>query len=103
MTRARWWICGLLLAVLVVADLSRAPADQWSTRAAIGGIHAYRATLGRVFAASGMACRFEPTCSRYGEAVLQRFGLLRGGALALGRVLRCGPWTPRGTVDRPPI
>src|SRR3712207_2546005 len=101
MSRARWWIAALCVAALAALDLSRPPADPWSTRAAIGGIHAYRATLGRVFAAAGMACRFEPTCSRYGEVVLQRHGILRGGALALGRVLRCGPWTPRGTVEPP--
>ncbi len=48
-------------------------------------------------------CRFTPTCSEYAAEALQRHGLLRGGAMALGRVLRCGPWTPRGTVDLPPI
>ena len=103
MTRARLALAALAVAVLVVADLSRPPADQIGTRAAIAGIHAYRATLGRLFAASGMACRFEPTCSRYGEVVLRQFGLARGGAMALARVMRCGPWTPRGTVDPPPL
>jgi putative membrane protein insertion efficiency factor len=103
MTRARWWLAALVVTGLVAADLSRAPADQVGTRAAIAGIHVYRATLARLFSAAGMACRFEPTCSRYGEAVLQRHGLVRGGAMAVARVLRCGPWTARGTVDVPPI
>jgi putative membrane protein insertion efficiency factor len=102
MNRARLGLATLLVVALVAVDLSRAPADQWATRAAIGGIHAYRASLGRLFSASGMECRFEPTCSRYGEAVLRRYGAVRGGAMALARVLRCGPWTPRGTVDVPP-
>jgi uncharacterized protein len=47
-------------------------------------------------------CRFTMTCSHYGEAVITRFGVARGGAMAIKRILRCGPWTPAGTVDLPP-
>ena len=49
-----------------------------------------------------MACRFSPTCSHYAEACVRRFGLLRGGGMALTRVIRCGPWTPAGTIDPAP-
>jgi putative membrane protein insertion efficiency factor len=96
----------LIVAVLVLAalawDVTRAPADQVGSRAALLAIHGYQATLSRVFAASGVACRFSPTCSHYAEACIRRFGLLRGGGLALARVVRCGPWTRAGTVDPPP-
>ena len=85
-----------------VWDLTRAPERQLAARAAIAGVHVYQATLSRVFAVSGVACRFDPTCSHYGEAVLRRYGLVRGGWLAASRVLRCGPWTPMGTLDPPP-
>ncbi len=85
-----------------VWDLTRAPERQLAARAAIAGVHAYQATLSRVFAVSGVACRFDPTCSHYGEAVLRRYGLVRGGWLAASRVLRCGPWTAMGTLDPPP-
>ena len=85
-----------------VWDLTRAPAQQFAARAAIGAVHAYQATLSRVFAGSGVACRFDPTCSHYGEAVLKRYGLVRGGWMAAKRVLRCGPWTAVGTIDPPP-
>ena len=37
------------------------------------------------------ACRFEPTCSRYAEDALRRFGARRGGWLALKRLVRCRP------------
>lgn len=87
---------------LTAADLARPPDRQLSARAAIAGIHLYQATLSRAFAASGVACRFSPTCSHYAEACVRRYGLLRGSRLALGRVLRCGPWTAAGTVDPPP-
>jgi putative membrane protein insertion efficiency factor len=96
----------LVLAVVVMAlagvDLARAPQHQLLARAAITGIHVYQATLSRAFAASGVACRFSPTCSHYAEACVRRFGVVRGGAMALARVLRCGPWTAAGTIDLPP-
>lgn len=92
----------VLCIALLALDLSRPPADQWSTRAAVGAVHVYQATASRWFAAVGVRCRFTPTCSHYGEACLKRFGLVRGGWLAMKRVVRCGPWTPMGTVDPPP-
>ena len=96
----------LLAAVVVVAGRRRIcrgrPERQLSARAAIAGIHLYQATLSRAFAASGVACRFSPTCSHYAEACVRRFGLVRGGGMALARVIRCGPWTPAGTIDPAP-
>ncbi len=94
---------GVVVIGLAGADLARAPERQLLARAAVGGIHLYQGTVSRLFAASGVACRFDPTCSHYGEAVIRRFGLARGGWMATKRVLRCGPWTAMGTVDPPPV
>ncbi len=91
-------VAGLLLA----ADTFRPPADQLTSRAAIGLIHGYQATFSRYFERTGVMCRFTETCSHYGEAVIREFGLVQGGWLAMKRVARCGPWTPLGTVDPPP-
>lgn len=41
-------------------------------------------------------CRYYPTCSCYAETAILRFGVLRGGFLALRRLLRCHPWNPGG-------
>ncbi|MCS7216360.1 MAG: membrane protein insertion efficiency factor YidD [Candidatus Bipolaricaulota bacterium] len=41
-------------------------------------------------------CRFYPSCSEYAAQALLKHGLLRGGWLALRRLLRCGPWHPGG-------
>ena len=86
----------------LVADLGRPPSAQWSTRAALAGIHVYQATVSPVYARMGVECRFTPTCSRYGEEVVRRFGIVRGGWMAARRLVRCGPWTPAGTNDPPP-
>jgi uncharacterized protein len=42
------------------------------------------------------ACRFEPSCSRYAYGAIERYGALRGGWLALRRLLRCQPWGGSG-------
>ncbi|MGE0043907.1 MAG: membrane protein insertion efficiency factor YidD [Vicinamibacterales bacterium] len=73
-----------------------------TARAAVGAIHLYQATVSPLYARLGVRCRFTPTCSHYGETVIARFGLVRGGWLAARRLARCGPWTPEGTLDPPP-
>lgn len=42
------------------------------------------------------SCRFYPSCSEYAVQAVQRHGLLRGGWLALQRLLRCHPLHPGG-------
>lgn len=37
------------------------------------------------------SCRFTPTCSQYAVEALQKYGPLKGGYLALRRILRCHP------------
>lgn len=37
------------------------------------------------------ACRFQPTCSEYAAIAIAEHGMLRGGLMALGRLLRCHP------------
>ncbi len=46
------------------------------------------------------SCRFTPTCSEYARLALLKHGLVRGLALAAGRLLRCQPLHPGG-VDLP--
>ena len=46
-------------------------------------------------------CRYLPSCSEYAEEALHEHGALRGGWLALRRVLRCHPFGGSG-YDPPP-
>ena len=48
------------------------------------------------------SCRFVPTCSEYAMEAVERHGLLRGGWLAAGRLLRCHPFARAGHDPVPP-
>jgi putative membrane protein insertion efficiency factor len=41
-------------------------------------------------------CRFLPTCSEYAQEAIATHGALRGGAMAVGRLLRCHPFCSGG-------
>ena len=41
-------------------------------------------------------CRFRPTCSQYAIEAIEEHGILRGGAYALWRILRCQPFCKGG-------
>ncbi len=41
-------------------------------------------------------CRFYPTCSTYAYQAIEKYGVYRGGRLAIKRVLRCHPFNPGG-------
>jgi len=42
------------------------------------------------------ACRFTPTCSEYALEAIQKYGALKGGWMAIRRILRCHPFHPGG-------
>jgi putative membrane protein insertion efficiency factor len=42
------------------------------------------------------ACRFYPTCSEYGYQAIAKYGIIKGGAKAVWRILRCNPLSPGG-------
>jgi uncharacterized protein len=42
------------------------------------------------------SCRYTPTCSEYAMEALERYGVLRGGIMAVWRLLRCHPLAKGG-------
>ncbi|MBT3783492.1 membrane protein insertion efficiency factor YidD [bacterium] len=46
----------------------------------------------------GKACRFQPTCSKYGIEVLNQYGFFIGNFKMFWRILRCNPFC-RGGYD----
>ena len=47
-------------------------------------------------------CRYYPTCSRYAYEAITKYGALKGGWLALKRLLRCHPFHKGNYFDPVP-
>jgi putative membrane protein insertion efficiency factor len=47
-------------------------------------------------------CRYSPTCSAYAYEAITKYGALKGGWLALRRLLRCHPFYKGDTFDPVP-
>lgn len=100
-TRRRTVAFALVLAAALIWDLARAPDRQLSARVLLAAIHLYQGTASRAMPSLGVVCRFRPSCSRYAEGSIRRYGAVGGSWRSLVRLARCGPWTPLGTDDPP--
>ncbi len=47
-------------------------------------------------------CRFYPTCSQYALEALEKYGAIKGGYLAVRRLLRCHPFSKKSGYDPVP-
>lgn len=48
-------------------------------------------------------CRFIPTCSAYAYEAIETYGALRGGWLALRRLLKCHPFHRQKSIEYDPV
>lgn len=67
-------------------------------QAVLAAIRFYR---GHVSPALPPACRYTPTCSEYALEAVERYGPVRGMAMAARRVVACNPFA-RGGYDPVP-
>ena len=63
-------------------------------------IRFYQLAFAPMYAGS---CRFVPSCSAYAAEAIERHGAVRGGALAVRRLLRCHPFGRHGLDPVPPV
>ncbi len=56
-------------------------------------IRLYQKTISQIFPPT---CRFYPSCSEYAYRAIAKYGVLKGGWLALKRLSRCHPFNPGG-------
>ena len=81
------------------AELGCAPSRLGpGQRSAVVLIRAYQLLLSPLFAGS---CRFTPSCSQYAIEAVGRFGVMRGGYLAVRRLARCHPFGSFGADPVP--
>jgi hypothetical protein len=45
------------------------------------------------------SCRFCPSCSEYAKQAVDKYGILKGGIKATGRLLRCHPLSGKSGYD----
>ena len=62
-------------------------------------IRLYRATRSPY---SRGCCKFHPPCSAYAYEAIEKYGCLKGGWLALKRLLRCNPFYKGDPFDPVP-
>ena len=56
----------------------------------------------RISPAFPARCRFRPTCSAYAYEAISKYGVCKGGFLALKRFLRCHPFYKGDIFDPVP-
>lgn len=49
----------------------------------------------------GPTCRFYPSCSTYSIEAIKKYGAIKGGFLAIKRILRCHPFNKGGYDEVP--
>ncbi|KXK09795.1 MAG: putative membrane protein insertion efficiency factor [Microgenomates bacterium OLB23] len=65
-------------------------------------IRLYQATgvidnpIRKMFVSGVSVCRFQPTCSEYAYAAVEKYGVLKGTIKGIARIARCHPWSKGG-------
>jgi putative membrane protein insertion efficiency factor len=67
--------------------------NQFAKVAMLDLLRAYKWAVSPIFPP---ACRYVPTCSEYAMEAVERYGAVRGGLMAVLRLLRCHPFAPGG-------
>lgn len=75
------------------ANVPALPRPSIAARSVLTLIRGYQVMFSPLYSGS---CRFVPSCSEYAAEAIQRFGVLRGSALAARRLMRCHPFGSHG-------
>ena len=66
----------------------------------LGAIRFYRKNISP---ARPPCCRFIPTCSQYALEAIEKYGAVKGGALAFRRLLKCQPFHRQNSIEYDPV
>lgn len=56
-------------------------------------VYFYRYSISPLLPSS---CRYAPTCSQYSIEAVNKYGIFKGGWMALKRISSCHPWGGKG-------
>ena len=59
-------------------------------------INIYQKRISPIFHFLGINCKYYPTCSEYTKQAILKYGILKGGALGIVRILKCNPFSKGG-------
>lgn len=79
-------------------DLKLVPLN-WPRFAVLLLIRAYQIVVSPALPPN--TCRYYPTCSHYGYQAVYRYGAVKGGWMAVKRIVRCNPFN-EGGIDPVP-
>lgn len=71
----------------IIFAIKRAPVSL-----VYGLLFLYQKIISPLLAINGAHCRFYPTCSCYAKDAVREYGIIKGGAKTLFRLLRCHRW-----------
>lgn len=90
----------LVLALLLFADLSRQPKQQYTVKILVFPIEKYHEYVTPHLKGT-VACKFTPTCSAYAMMALKKHGALKGTAMIIRRLAKCSPLSSAHGEDYP--
>ena len=96
-----WLLLLILLFLLGVADSLRPPSQQICVRLFTAGVAIYHRYVDPLMSRY-IHCRYQPTCSRYAEEAVRKYGIARGLRLSFRRIRSCTRAVPMGTRDPVP-
>ena len=59
-------------------------------------INLYQKGISTMISSKNIHCKFYPTCSEYTKQAVEKYGVIKGGAKGIIRILKCNPFSKGG-------
>ena len=59
-------------------------------------INLYQKGISPMISSKNIHCKFYPTCSEYTKQAVEEYGVIKGGAKGIIRILKCNPFSKGG-------
>ena len=83
----------LIKSISLIKRVKHSNRNDYDETILIAAIKFYRRYLSPL---KRTKCPYFPTCSEYGLEAVEKYGALKGGLLAVWRILRCNPFSKGG-------
>lgn len=59
-------------------------------------LRGYQKIISPFLKAIGIECKYYPSCSEYTKQAVEKYGVFKGSALGIKRILKCNPFSKGG-------